>query len=113
MKHNSVAITTCKTACLSLAIALLLLLTFAPVACSQQLEVKLVSLTSPVSPGNPATIAISTTPGADCLISVFYMSGPSIANGLFLQSADTKGQVSWTWLVGSNTTPGTWPIHIT
>jgi hypothetical protein len=113
MKHNSRAITTRKTACLSLAIALLLLLPFAQVACSQQLEVKLVSLTSPVSPGNPATITVSTTPGANCLITVFYMSGPSKAQGLFPQSADTQGQVSWTWLVGSNTTPGNWPIHIT
>src|SRR2546422_38286 len=113
MKHNSMTITTRKTACLSFAIALLLLLSFAPVACSQQLEVKLVSLTSPVSPGNAATITVSTTPGANCLIAVFYMSGPSKAQGLFPQSADTKGRVSWTWLVGSNTTPGTWPINIT
>ncbi len=99
--------------CLSLAMAFILLWVPVPVTHAQPLEVKLISLTSPVSAGEDAVITIQTTANANCQISVQYKSGPSRAKGLVPKTADSKGQLSWTWRVGSRTTPGTWPITVT
>jgi micrococcal nuclease len=71
-----------------------------------------VSLSSPVVPFDDATIRIQTSPGAECAITVLYKSGPSKAKGLFPQTADGRGRITWRWRVGSNTTPGRWPIVV-
>lgn len=97
---------------LSLAIVLALVI-LAPLAHAQRVAVALVSLTSPVSPGGTATITVQTMPGARCLITVRYKSGPSRAAGLASKMADSKGRASWTWRVGTRTTPGEWPIFVT
>jgi len=102
-----------RTACLTLALILASLLGPIAVSYGKQFEVKLVSLTSPVSPGNPASITIKTVPSAQCRIRVQYLPGPSKAKGLIPQTADSEGQVTWTWRVGAQTTPGTWPIFVT
>ena len=102
-----------KTAFMFLTLVQLTLFTLLPVAYSQQLDIKLVSLTSPVRHGSSATIGVSTVASANCQITVRYMSGPSKAQGLFPKSADSQGKASWTWRVGSNTTPGSWPITVT
>ena len=102
-----------RTACLTLALILASFLGSIAVTYGKQFEVKLISLTSPVGPGNPATITIKTVASARCQITVQYLSGPSKAKGLIPQEADSQGQVTWTWLVGSRTTPGTWPIIVT
>jgi hypothetical protein len=72
-----------------------------------------VSVTSPISHGANATLTAKTTPGAQCTITVNYKSGPSTASGLGAKTADNLGNVSWTWKVGANTTPGTWQIVVT
>lgn len=77
------------------------------------LILEITSVTSPVSPGSSATLTATTTPGALCDITVFYASGPSEAAGLEPKTAGPNGIVSWTWKVGTNTTPGTWPIIVT
>jgi hypothetical protein len=76
------------------------------------LPVQLLTLTSPVAPFSDATLEAKTLPGASCAISVLYKSGPSRARGLVAQEAGGDGRVRWTWRVGSNTTPGTWPIVV-
>jgi hypothetical protein len=68
---------------------------------------------STVRRGNVATIAVHTTPGATCTITVEYKSGPSHAHGLDPKQADSNGNVIWSWIVGTNTTPGSWPVIIT
>jgi competence protein ComEC len=73
---------------------------------------QIVSVTSPVKPGSSATLQALTAPGATCKITVYYKSGPSKAAGLGDKAADAAGNVSWTWKVGSNTTPGTWRIVV-
>ncbi len=83
------------------------------VVLAQPLQIRVVSLTSPVSPGDDASITIQTTPNASCSITVIYKSGPSRARGLFPQTADSGGRVTWTWRVGTRTTPGRWPIIVT
>jgi hypothetical protein len=32
--------------------------------------------------------------------------------GLGPKTADQRGCVAWTWRVGTNATPGTWPISV-
>lgn len=77
------------------------------------LPITLISATSPAAPFTDATLTISTSPGANCSIVVHYKSGPSRAKGLVPKVADSSGRVTWTWRVGSNTTPGRWPIVVT
>lgn len=96
--------------CLFLVLTVLLLTSGTALA-QQPVLITVVSLTSPVNHGNTASIAIRTAPHATCDITVFYKSGPSRAQGLTPKAADSGGIVSWTWLVGSRTTPGTWPIQ--
>jgi len=74
---------------------------------------ELVDLTSPVSPGAYATITVFTDANTACSIVVNYKSGPSTAQGLDSKLATSNGICSWTWLVGTNTTPGTWTIVVT
>jgi hypothetical protein len=84
-----------------------------PKPASGTLKVTVTNLTSPVSPGEDATVGIRTRAGASCSIVVRYKSGPSKAQGLGPLKVDGSGVGSWTWLVGSRTTHGSWPITIT
>jgi hypothetical protein len=63
--------------------------------------------------GNNATLQVRTAPNTPCSIEVDYKSGPSTAAGLIPKTSDGAGNVSWTWKVGGNTTPGSWPITVT
>ena len=77
------------------------------------LLITLISVTSPAAPFTDATLTVSTAPGANCSIVVHYKSGPSRAKGLIPKVVGSSGRVSWTRRVGSNTTPGRWPIVVT
>ena len=79
---------------------------------SLPLTINIVSVTSPVNAGSQATLVAKTLPGAQCDITVDYKSGPSSASGLSPKAADGNGNISWTWTVGSRTTPGTWQIVV-
>lgn len=81
-------------------------------ASTGNLSVTVLSVTSPVNRGSMATLTSQTTAGASCSITVRYKSGPSSAAGLEPQTATANGQVTWTWRVGANTTPGSWPITL-
>ena len=75
-------------------------------------SVRIVSVTSPVSPGSHATLMARVSPArVQCSIMVRYMSGLSVARGLAAKRA-VNGRVSWTWMVGTNTTAGRWPIYV-
>ncbi|MBX5437689.1 MAG: thermonuclease family protein [Alicyclobacillaceae bacterium] len=65
-----------------------------------------------VAPGEEASITVQTTPGALGTIEVDYKSGPSHARGLEPAKADGHGQITWTWMVGTHTTPGQWPVVV-
>ena len=77
------------------------------------IKVTIVSLTSPVNRRGTASLAARTVPGAACTISVVYKSGPSTATGLGPKTASSAGSVSWSWTVGSRTTPGSWQVSVT
>lgn len=72
-----------------------------------------ISVSSPVAHGNVATVVVRTSPGAYCSIAVTYRSGPSTAQGLDPKTAGLDGIISWSWIVGTRTTPGDWPIEVT
>jgi hypothetical protein len=78
----------------------------APAERSSASSVRLVRLTSPVSRGDYATLVARVRPSSvTCRISVFYKTGISHAKGLNLKRP-VSGRVSWTWKVGTRTTPG-------
>ena len=74
-------------------------------------SVALVTVTSPALPGNAARLVAKVSPGATCSIVVDYKSGPSHAQGLTPDRA-IGGIVSWSWIVGTRTTPGRWGIVV-
>jgi hypothetical protein len=64
--------------------------------------------------GNAVSATARTLPRASCSIEVVYKSGPSQARGLDPKTASSGGDdVAWTWLVGTRTTPGKWPVTVT
>lgn len=76
------------------------------------LDVSITKLTSPVKPGDDATVAIKTDAGALCKIEVKLKSGPSTAAGLKSQRADDKGVASWSWKIAPNAAIGEWPVTV-
>jgi hypothetical protein len=72
---------------------------------------RLIHVTSPVSPGADATLVARVNPARRCTIAVYYKSGRSVAQGLY-PKRPRNGRVSWTWMVGTNTTAGRWPIYV-
>jgi hypothetical protein len=74
-------------------------------------RVRLINVTSPASPGSYATLRASVSSSRTCSITVNYMSGPSHAQGLY-SKRPVRGRISWTWMVGTRTTPGRWGIVV-
>ena len=72
-------------------------------------RVRLVNVTSPISHGSYATLTVNVSRTATCSITVFYKSGPSEAAGLYPKRGT---RISWSWRVGTRTTPGRWPITV-
>lgn len=65
-----------------------------------------------VSPVQEASLTIQVKPGAKASIEVDYSSGPSHDSSLRPKIADKNGNVSWSWKVPLNTTPGTWNVPV-
>lgn len=66
-----------------------------------------INLTKSVARGGNATARVGTAPNAKCTIAYTTPSGTrSEAAGLESKTADAKGEVSWTWVIGTATTPG-------
>jgi hypothetical protein len=76
-------------------------------------KVAFVSLSpDPARPGRQATLTLRVEPRTAADLTVLYKSGPSKAKHLGTAVADEAGLVRWTWLVGGNTTPGTWEFEV-
>lgn len=71
------------------------------------------SLTSPVAPGENASIIIKTNPGSWCTISVMYNKIPSTDSGLKGKTADEFGIATWAWTVEASRPTGKWPVTVT
>ena len=87
----------------------------APTSKPALLPVRITFPAGPASghPGQVATLGAHYTPGVLCTIVVHYKSGPSKAQGLGAKHTDGSGNVSWSWIIGTNTTRGQWPITVT
>lgn len=71
------------------------------------------SLTSPVAPGDNASIIAQTNAGSWCTISVTYGTTKSTDSGLKGKTADAYGSVTWTWTVEPSVPVGKWPVTVT
>lgn len=74
--------------------------------------VSIQSLTSPVAPGENASVIIKTYPGASCTIKVTYDDKLSRDSGLSPKIADIYGTTNWTWTVEPTAPTGKWPVKI-
>jgi hypothetical protein len=72
----------------------------------------MISMTTPISPGEIATIEISGKPNTEYDIDVYYSSAKSSAAGLENRTSNGTGYITWTWKVGINTNPGDYHIDI-
>jgi micrococcal nuclease len=64
-------------------------------------------------PGGTASITAKAPPGASCSIAYTTPAGtPSTAQGLVPKTADSAGNVSWTWSIGTATRPGTGTVAV-
>lgn len=72
----------------------------------------IISKPEPAYAGRRAMIQARIAPGASAKLTVYYKSGVSRAKYLGEAQADGDGYVDWSWLVGGNTTPGTWTFVI-
>ena len=76
--------------------------------------VKVISATSPVSPGgDPVTVFIQTKPGATGEIELGYEGGPNEEETLYAKQANGSGMISWTWTVDPSVPYGAYPIIVT
>jgi hypothetical protein len=68
--------------------------------------------TTEIDAGGEAHVTIHAAPNTEYNITVAYQSG-SKADGLSPQITDDNGNTTWTWKVGTNTTPGDHKITVT
>lgn len=71
------------------------------------------NVTSPVAPGQNASIMVKTNPGATCSISVVYGTNASKDSGLIDKKADEYGLAEWTWSLEPSVPLGNWPVKVT
>jgi hypothetical protein len=75
--------------------------------------ITLLSLTTPISPGQNATLVVQVGAGATCFLSYVTPAGTdSTAKGLGNTVADGNGHCAWTWKIGSSTRSGTGQLSV-
>ena len=66
------------------------------------------------SPGGNASVTVQTTPNASCSIEYITPAGAaSLDDGLVTKRADSTGAVSWSWRIGSRSSPGIGTVRVT
>lgn len=70
-------------------------------------------ITSPIVPGENATITVRTNADANCTIKAEYNKVPAKDSGLMPKKADEFGMVTWGWTVPVGTPLGKWPVTVT
>ena len=73
--------------------------------------ISFIDYTTEVDAGSEAHVTIQGAPNTEYSITVTYKSG-SKAEGLEPQTTDSNGNTTWTWKVGTNTTPGEHDITV-
>ncbi len=75
-------------------------------------SLSLISITSPISLGNTASVKIQGRPDTVYNIAVHYSSGISSASGLEDKTSDSSGYIEWSWKIGNRTKTGTYKVDI-
>lgn len=78
-----------------------------------QIGASLQSISSPIAPGDNASITVHTNADANCTIAVVYNKVPAKDSGLAPKKADELGLVTWGWTVPATTPVGKWPVTVT
>lgn len=73
---------------------------------------KILSLTSPISVNQTATIKVCGKPNTEYDINVVYSSSASSAKGLENKTSDENGIVSWSWRIGPSVKAGNYNITV-
>jgi hypothetical protein len=71
------------------------------------------SLTTPIAPGENASVTIRTNPASTCRISVIYDKTASTDSGLSPKIPDEFGSITWSWTVEIGAPVGKWPVKVT
>lgn len=71
------------------------------------------TLTSPIMPGDNASVTVKSNPGSECSIVVEYNKVPSKDSGLKSKVSDEFGMATWSWTVESTVPEGKWPVTVT
>ena len=73
-----------------------------------------ITSTNSFRPGQTARVSAKTTPNIICSIAYTTPEGnDSRAQGLDEKRADSSGNVSWSWMIGTHTKPGTGTVTVT
>jgi hypothetical protein len=80
---------------------------------TQAVNAAVQSLTTPIMPGENASITVHTNADANCTILVEYNKVAAKDSGLVPKKADDYGLVSWGWTVPKGTPLGKWPVTVT
>ena len=83
------------------------------IAANAKEGVSIQMLSSPVKPGENASVDVKTNPDSKCSIKVEYNKIPSKDSGLVTKTADEYGLVAWSWTVDPAAPIGKWPVTIT
>lgn len=70
------------------------------------------TLSSPVQPGQNASISVRTNQLANCTILVKYGEVTATDSGLAKKAADEYGTISWSWTVPANAPLGKAPVKV-
>lgn len=76
-------------------------------------NVSILTLTSPASPGSSVTLFAKTATGWVCEIKVGYKAGTSETQALVPKQVEENGLVSWTWTIDSAVPYGVYPVTVT
>jgi len=76
---------------------------------------KVISITSPVLPGDAVTMVVKTAPNVTCEIHLLepgFSPGDGAGGAISTKTADDNGNVSFTFTVDGHSAPGYWRIEI-
>ncbi|WP_229753243.1 pilus assembly protein [Paenibacillus segetis] len=79
---------------------------------TEGLPAVILSKPEPAYAGHKTRVSARIEPGSTAKLTVYYKSGTSQAKYLGEATADASGTIDWEWLVGGNTTPGTWTFVV-
>lgn len=82
------------------------------VASNAKIGVAAQTVSSPVKPGENASITIRTNPEASCTISVKYNNMVANDSGLTPRVSDEFGITTWAWTVPAAAPVGKWPVLV-